>query len=694
MSSNRDLNLPITAEDFTGPATDSAAKNFDGLQKKVDGFSTKKPRQEVDDFGRLVTSKTKDGETGFQAVQRQIDETTVKITGLRKEVAGTGNVDLFGDLKGQEADLQKLLGFFDDMTGQARKKGKQGAQVYGDEFLESLPFGLGKVGQVIGRALGGAISDAAEVGEEAGASFALGLGSASEAAAEDIPQLFTPQGVIGAAVIAVIGGSLAAAAGGALATALTLGVGAGFIGIGALVEKNNVAVSSNFARLKSDIGHELEDAASPLVGSFDRAMEAIDRTVGGQHDNLSKIFTALAPAVDEITTGITHEIDDLTPKLVGVSKLFTKMLADPEIKEDLHSIGNLVGDLFSNITDHQAATQEFFHLLLFAIGYAVAGIDALELAWDGLVATMNAPDTLVWKIAEWVTGFKDTSKSADGSTKSVKAAAGAVGQLGEAASQTIQTWDDLQSALGKTTATMDTFSGAATDKAINTLLGLDHGTLGFQESLTSLSSALKTNKHDLDIHHAAGQADREAILGVVSANLQQYDSMIAAGYSAAQAAAQYDKNFKSLEHLPGLTKSQQSAVDKLVGSYSKVPDKIDTNVAMSGLADALNDLDDLLRQIYKIPKEVPVSISPHLSQSALDKALGQIRSAERAALSAGPSWSPTIAGYADASTPARIPEVTASIRSELILDGQVIDRRIHRVQAQERHAARVGRRVG
>jgi hypothetical protein len=80
-----------------------------------------------------------------------------------------------------------------------------------------------------------------------------------------------------------------------------------------------------------------------------------------------------------------------------------------------------------------------------------------------------------------------------------------------------------------------------------------------------------------------GQQDnKDAILAVVQANLQEYDSQIAVGVAASDAAAKYDENTKALEdqlHAAGYTAAQ---IDALIGKYRNVPDKVDTSIAING----------------------------------------------------------------------------------------------------------------
>jgi hypothetical protein len=138
------------------------------------------------------------------------------------------------------------------------------------------------------------------------------------------------------------------------------------------------------------------------------------------------------------------------------------------------------------------------------------------------------------------------------------------------------------------------------DKVFNALMSVDQANLSVAQSLTQVTDALKTNGRELDIHKAKGQANRSAILSAVQANIAQYDSLIQSGIGAQDAARAYDQNTAALERQlrkAGLTKNE---IDGLIGKYRKVPDKVNTLMAVQGLTDAINGLAQLIRQINGI----------------------------------------------------------------------------------------------
>ena len=101
-------NLNIDGDDNTRRATDSAAANFDRLQRKVDSFSTSKPSAETKRLAKQIDESMRDGETSFQSIQRSIDETRNGSRSFVTSSAPTGSSSIFGDLKGAQRDLKGL----------------------------------------------------------------------------------------------------------------------------------------------------------------------------------------------------------------------------------------------------------------------------------------------------------------------------------------------------------------------------------------------------------------------------------------------------------------------------------------------------------------------------------------------------------------------------------------------------------
>lgn len=172
-----------------------------------------------------------------------------------------------------------------------------------------------------------------------------------------------------------------------------------------------------------------------------------------------------------------------------------------------------------------------------------------------------------------------------------------IGDVGSEAQHTVDDLNALSSKLNETAVSADTLAAGMVDKLFTTTMNIDQAVLGFAESLTRLDEVMDRNGKTIDIHTAKGQANREAILNAVTANMRLYQAQVAAGMSAEDAAQDYDSNTGALIRQlrqAGLTAAQ---VDELIGKYKNIPDTVNTTIAMEGLTKAISQLDETLRLI-------------------------------------------------------------------------------------------------
>lgn len=155
----------------------------------------------------------------------------------------------------------------------------------------------------------------------------------------------------------------------------------------------------------------------------------------------------------------------------------------------------------------------------------------------------------------------------------------------------------LDSQLGQTAITADTLAAKMVDKIFTATMNLDQALLGVAESLTRLDETMDKNGHTIDIYTSKGQANREAILASVTANMQLYQAQISAGMASGDAAAAYDQNTAALEAQLRKAGLLQPEIDGLIGKYRGVPKKVDTDIAMHGLTDAIDRLNETIRLV-------------------------------------------------------------------------------------------------
>lgn len=394
-------------------------------------------------------------------------------------------------------------------------------------------------------------------------------------------------------VVAVVGAGLGGVLGGAIVAGVgTAGVGAG-IAAAFTDQRVRVAARDAFTPVFAGIIADARDAfAAPTVAGLHEvagAFEALRPKLRGVEAELAPLTNQLAHGIAE---GVDRFGDHLTRALVDAKPLIE--WAANEIPVVLDEIGGLLENLAEHADEERFALNVFF-------GAVKVGITVLE----GLADAGSAIITPFEKLHDLVLGAPKAHKDAAGATKENAAA---VGELARTVVAAVPSLDDLNKQLDQTAATADTLAGKMVDKVFGALLDADGATLHLAESQTRLSESFAQNGKSIDLHTAKGQANREAIRTVVQQNIESYDWMIKSGQGADVAAAAYDKNTAALErqlHKLGLT---PAAIDEVIGKYRQVPDKVDTNIAIKGLTDAINDLNDLIRMLNGLPPLKTVTI--------------------------------------------------------------------------------------
>ena len=430
--------------------------------------------------------------------------------------------------------------------------------------------------------------------------------------------LSTP--VLGPITVAALVGAIAISApaiGAAIGAAFIGGTGLGLIGLGIAGQINSAPVQSAFGVLKQHATDDLTAASSvfqsTLVGGVHGLTDELDHIAPDVQRNLSKIamptqhlFGGLADAIDRLGPGI----DDLA----SAAAPFIDQLA-----MELPKFTGSLSQMFHDISGGAPGAIQFFHDLFTLIdGLVVATgkfAEAMEKAygWLRVVSTGLAHGPMAGgDVARGLADVKGAQDAASQSAKELKVnmeVAGASLDLagGKAMSASDQ-FGMLITQLNAVNNTADTVAGAMSDKLFNGMMASDQATLHWDESLTKLSTDLTKGKDSLNEHTVAGQKNIEAILAAVQANIQIYDTNIKAGMSATDAAAAYDQNTQALENQLRKAGLTQSAIDGLIGKYKSVPDNVNTDIAMNGLTQAINDLADLERAIHGLPKLTVITI--------------------------------------------------------------------------------------
>jgi hypothetical protein len=178
------------------------------------------------------------------------------------------------------------------------------------------------------------------------------------------------------------------------------------------------------------------------------------------------------------------------------------------------------------------------------------------------------------------------------------AAARAIDDTGEAANNTVNPLGEVRSALGATADEIDALV-RATNEWFAAMMGVDEATIAAKDGMVSLKEELVDGKRTLDISTAAGRENASAVLDQVDRINRLREARVRHGMSLDEANAKYAKDIEGLRrtmlHL-GFTRAE---VDRLIGKYRQVPNKIETRVS-ADVRDATGKLSGFLKKINTI----------------------------------------------------------------------------------------------
>lgn len=556
--------IPVTVEADVDGSFDRAARGLDDVAKSADKTD------------RSIGQLTK----GHQALDAEIDKTVYSAKSLREEFARTGDIGLLKDarkLDNAAKSLQKLRVEFDKFHNDSSGSKKSGG-------LFNFVLDAGKA---TGKAIVGGVQDGVQSADKWLGEHPLLAGGIAAGITLGAP---------------VIGGAVAAA------------VGLGGIAGGILLASKDPRVGQAWGAVAKTAEDGLSKAAGVFVDPLVRGARTFNGTMNAILPHIESDFAVLAPVAEKLFVGAGGFVERLMPGIDALTRASGPVLS--MIADELPKLGAAVSMAFQDIAAGGEGGKEALHDMLvsvegttIAVGKLVEWTEKLYVA-DRALFSSYGDAKKNWQ--DLIYGQNAAVQVAPAVASAFQAVTAAVGNLGPGAMLTADQMKALSGAISGTEITADTLAGQMTGKLFNSIMSLDQATLGFAEAQTRLSDSIQQNGHQLDIHTAKGQANRESVLAVVGANMQQYQANIAAGMSAADAAKAYDTNTAALDsqlHKAGFT---QQAIDGLIGKYRNVPDKVDTDIATRGLTAAIQGLDDLIRRINNIPTKRDIYITQHL----------------------------------------------------------------------------------
>jgi hypothetical protein len=503
-----------------------------------------------------------------EALDKRIAASKLQMQGLAEEFEKSGNVDAFRGLGSQAKSLEKLVSLRKDLGSDS-----------GDmdtSFMSRAFQSLRK-------------------------EMSSGLESLGDMAASN------PAITIGIAAGITVGAPLIVTA---IGSAVSLGLGSGVIALGISRALDDDSVSKAWGKFSVLASKSLDDSSAAFIGPLVRAASTLSETwakdVG---PTLSHSMTQLAPLVDNLAAGFAGMIHNIGPgfdKAMASAGPFIEILS-----EEMPYLGEAISSFLGHLANAGPGTEQFFGDLLVltedsirALGWLIEYGSKVYMTFTAIGEAIKGNFGDAKKIMQDVWSGSGTDDANDRLGK-FRDTAESTGHVTENLAQRLQ---NMSAGLDTVAVTADTVAGKMADKLFSSMMSLDQAALSFAEAQTHLTSAIDENGRQLDIHTAKGQANREAILSVVQANIRQFDANIAAGMSAQDAAKAYDVNTAALERQMVKAGFTQAQIDGLIGKYRSVPANVNTEIALKGLADAINGLDETLRRINGLPSRKLITI--------------------------------------------------------------------------------------
>lgn len=600
----RDLRLDVDGSSGDAQkALDEAAVAVDILRKQADKLG--------DEFRQAARDATE--------LDAKLLETKAAAAALAKEFAKTNDAGIKKELETQRSAVSELQRLRQDIVGDTERDASR-AEAAWSKAADGLERGTARVAKATEKAAAKAAADAAKVLSplEQLAQDAAKFTAEATKAGMSLGSLFeggltSPAGLAALAALAPL---LLAAAGG-LAALGAAGAVAG-AGIGGAIMGNPDVFQQEWSGAIGTVKKDWVDASQPFVGPTIEAIRTIGPLVDSWHIDtmFAKAAAYVGPLVqgaEGFVTGIEHGVDDLVSKAGPVVAVFSA---------DLPKIGDAIGQAFSLIADNAEGGALALHDIDTAIADFIVGtgaiISAAEAVVGGITDASNATKNWLDGIPGWVSFaipplglFKaamdavtpDTLQAAEGAQSFGQALTGVALTGAIAADQAkadATQYASLATQLNATAVTADSLAASLVSKIFNGLMSLDEATLHWHQSLTSLKGAIVGGKDAINENTDAGQKNVAAIYAAVSANEALYQANMASHMGADQAAAAYNAGTSALEGQLRAAHFTSAQIDQLIGKYRAIPAKVDTDIAVNGLTEAINRNTALIAQLNHI----------------------------------------------------------------------------------------------
>lgn len=221
-----------------------------------------------------------------------------------------------------------------DMMEASRAAGSTSGMVMVTEMRKVIRTETDGIGDDVGRALGSESSSgpAAKAGQNVASGFLQGM-----------------KGMLMPGLIAVVLAALPMLST-AVAGAIQLGLGLGFIGLGAFMLRNEASLIAAATRFRDRVAAVFRTASAPMLGPLVNALNILGASFERIAPQIAKAFAALAPAIEPLATGIAGMMESMAPGLTNMLIAAGPVIA--AFARELPGIGVALGEFFQMIADN------------------------------------------------------------------------------------------------------------------------------------------------------------------------------------------------------------------------------------------------------------------------------------------------------------------------------------------------------
>lgn len=330
------------------------------------GDESERTSRKVVELERIIQERMRNGETYLSSLRREHDRLIAKRKELIKEFSrpfSSKRAGLFGDL--------------DDVLGNINRIRKLGTDL-----------GI-ELGEATGRGFGSVVA----------ASGPYGLAA-----------------IIAAALTAAV--LLAPAIGAAIAAALSLGLGAGVIGLGIMILKDEPALIKAAERMGKKTSETFTKAAQPLKKPLIEAMDTFGSKIKELQPELTKLFAAASPLIAPIAGGLMEALELSLPTITEAVK--NSQPAFDALGKSLPVIVGAFADFMLRVTENGDDVSLFItdfasgvSVTLFLLSQLIAGLTTAY-GWIRRfsMAVQTGLSDAFKKVIEWRDGMIEWAKTA------------------------------------------------------------------------------------------------------------------------------------------------------------------------------------------------------------------------------------------------------------------------------------------